>query len=187
MVLLAGVGLIALGSGSGLIALPYEMFILDQRMPVVFRLHMLSSGVALLLLPAVIAARQRPSLHRKMGRVLAFFVIAGALTALPVAVLSHASFAARAGFFAQGVVWLSLLTAGLMAIRRRDRGTHQRFMMAMAAVTTGAIWFRLMTGTAILLHLPFEASYAAASWLGWLIPLTIVTRVPHLVPGLMRP
>ncbi len=184
MAMLAGVGLVALGSGSGLIALPYEMFVLDQRVPVVFRLHMLSSAFALLLLPVVIAARQRPSLHRKVGRVLAFFVVAGALTALPVAVLSHSSWPARAGFFTQGVVWLSLLTAGLMAIRRRDRGTHARFMIAMAAVTTGAIWFRVMTGAAILLHLPFEASYAAASWLAWLIPLTIVTRAPGLVPPL---
>ena len=74
-----------------------------------------------------------------------------------------------------------------MAIRRQYRDTHMRFMIAMAAVTTGAIWFRVMTGTAILLHLPFEASYAAASWLGWLIPLTIVTRAPGLVPSLLGP
>ena len=54
----------------------------------------------------------------------------------------------------------------------------------MAAVTTGAIWFRLMTGTAIMLKLPFEPAYAMAAWLGWLIPLTIVTRWPGLVPVL---
>ncbi len=153
-------------------------------MPVVFRLHMLSSAVALLLLPLVIGLRHRPSLHRKVGRVLGLFVIIGALTALPVAVMSHSSVAAKAGFFVQGLVWLGLLTSGLMAIRRRDRGTHARFMVAMAAVTTGAIWFRLLTGAAIMLELPFEASYAAASWLGWLIPLTVVTRWPALVPAL---
>ena len=72
-----------------------------------------------------------------------------------------------------------------MAIWRRDRVTHARFMVAMAAVTTGAVWFRLMTGTAIMLDLPFEASYAAASWLGWLIPLTVVARAPNLVPALL--
>ena len=184
MALGAGVGIIALGSGSGLIALPYEMFVLDQRVPVVFRLHMLSSALALLLLPLVIGFRHRPSVHRKLGRVLGFFVVIGALTALPVAVLSHSTFAARAGFFVQGLVWLALLTAGLMAIRRRDRGTHARFMVAMAAVTTGAVWFRLLTGAAIMLKLPFEESYVLASWLGWLIPLTIVTRWPSVVPAL---
>ncbi len=161
------------------------MFVLDQRVPVVFRLHMLSSAMALLMLPVVIGLRHRPSLHRKLGRVLGLFVIIGALTALPVAILSHSSDAARAGFFVQGLVWLSLLTAGLMAIWRRDRVTHARFMVAMAAVATGAIWFRLMTGTAIMLKLPFEQSYAVASWLGWLIPLTLVTLRPGWVPALL--
>ena len=184
LILLAGVGVVALGSGSGLIALPYEMFVLDQRVPVVFRLHMLSSAMALLLVPFVIGVRHRPSLHRKLGRVLGFFVVTGALTALPVAVLSHSSLPARAGFFVQGLVWLALLTGGLMAIRRRDRATHARFMVAMAAVATGAIWFRLMTGTAIMLKLPFEQCYAMAAWLGWLIPLTIVIRFPAVFPAL---
>ena len=163
------------------------MFVLDARVPVVFRLHMLSSAFALLLMPLVIGLRHYPPLHRKLGRVLGFFVVTGGLTALPVAILSHSSFAARAGFFAQGLVWLALLTSGLMAIRRRDRATHARFMVAMAAVTTGAVWFRLMTGSAIMLKLPFEVSYAMAAWLGWLIPLTIVTRAPGLVPSLVAP
>lgn len=152
------------------------MFVLDQRVPVIFRLHMLSSAFALLLVPVVIGARHRPPLHRKLGRVLGFFVVIGGLTALPVAVLSHSSWPAKVGFFVQGLVWLALLTKGLMAILRRDRITHARFMLAMAAVTTGAIWFRLMTGTAIMLDLPFEASYALAAWLGWLVPLTIAAR-----------
>ncbi len=160
------------------------MFVLDQRVPIVFRVHMVSSAFALLLLPLVIGLRHRPRVHRKLGRVLGFFVVVGALTALPVAVMSHSSFAAQAGFFVQGLVWLALLTAGLMAIRRRDRATHARFMVAMAAVTTGAIWFRVLTGSAIMLELPFETSYAVASWLGWLIPLTIVTRWPNAVPAL---
>jgi len=160
------------------------MFILDSRAPVVFRVHMLSSAFALLLVPLVIGLRQRPPLHRNLGRLLGFFVVVGAVTALPVAILSHSSLVARAGFFVQGIVWLGLLGAGLRAIWNRDRATHARFMVAMAAVTTGAVWFRLMTGSAILLELPFEESYAAASWLAWLIPLSIVTRWPGVVPAL---
>ena len=31
-------------------------------------------------------------------------------------------------------------------------------MLMMGAVTTGAVWFRLITGTAILLGLPFDAT-----------------------------
>ena len=112
-------------------------------------------------------------------------VLAG-LTALPVAALSASAPLARAGFFAQGLVWLWLLFQGWTAIRAGDRARHARFMLAMAAVTTGAVWFRLLTGTAIVLHLPFEATYAFAAWAGWLVPLAIVWKSPGLMRAFVR-
>ncbi len=167
-----------------MIALPYEMFVLSQRMPVVFRLHMVSAAAALLLVPFVIAYRHRPQMHRMLGRVLGAFVVIGGLTALPVAIFSESSLAARAGFFVQGIVWMALLAAGIAAIRGGKRTTHARFMLAMVAVTTGAMWFRVITGSAIALGLPFEPVYVAAAWLGWLIPLAIVTAMPGLTRDL---
>lgn len=170
-----------------MIALPYEMFLLAKRMPLLFRAHMLTSAIALLLLPVVIAVRHRAHLHRMLGRLVGAFVVAGGLTALPVAIFSESSPIARAGFFAQGIVWMILLARGILAIRSGDRHAHVFFMLAMTAVTTGAVWFRVITGSAILLHLPFEAFYAAAAWLGWIIPLTLVTAnrvelIRHLSP-----
>lgn len=66
-----------------------------------------------------------------------------------------------------------MFAAGWRAIRARDVPSHTRLMLMMAAVTTGAVWFRLITGTALLLHLPFEAMYAFAAWAGWLMPLAV--------------
>ena len=177
MLLSIAVGLVAIGSGTGLIALPYEMFVLAERMPVIFRLHMVSAAAALLLVPFVIAHRHRPATHRMLGRVLGAFVVIGGLTALPVAIFSESSLAARAGFFVQGIVWMALLFAGIKAIRSHDREMHARLMLAMVAVTTGAVWFRVITGSAIALGVPFEPVYAAAAWLGWLMPLAIVHYV----------
>ncbi len=166
-----------------MIPLPYEMFVLAARMPVVFKLHMVSSALALLLIPAVIAMRRRPDVHRMLGRLLGAFVVIGGLTALPVAILSESSIAARAGFFVQGIVWMALLAAGVMAIRRGNRTLHVQMMLAMAAVTTGAVWFRLITGSAIYFQLPFESIYAVAAWAGWLVPLLIVLYFPgHSTP-----
>lgn len=150
------------------------MYLLTERVPVVFRLHMAASAMALLLLPIAIATRRRPSLHRPMGRAVGIFVIVGGLTALPVAVLSSSGEIARAGFFVQGLVWLGLAWAGYNAIKARNRQAHARLMLMMGAVTTGAVWFRLLTGTAILLRLPFEPMYAFAAWAGWLAPLTLI-------------
>ena len=156
------------------------MFVLAERMPVVFKAHMVSSALALLLIPAVIAMRRRPDVHRMLGRVLGAFVVIGGLTALPVAIFSQSPVAARAGFFAQGLVWMALLAFGIMAIRRGNRVRHVQMMLAMAAVTTGAVWFRLMTGSAIYFGLPFEPIYAFAAWAGWIVPLSIVLYPPAL-------
>jgi uncharacterized membrane protein len=180
--LIVAIGVVAIGSGTGVIPLPFEMFELAERMPYVFRAHMLTSAVALLLGPVVIMLRHRPRLHRMLGRVVGAFVVAGGLTALPVAIFSHSALAARAGFFVQGLVWMYLLTRGVAAIRCGDLKRHAHTMLAMYAVATGAVWFRLMTGTAIWLHLPFEPVYAAAAWLGWMMPLMIVLFLSTLSP-----
>ena len=149
------------------------MYLLAERLPVVFSLHMAASALALLLLPLVIATRNRRDLHRPLGRALGVFVVVGGLTALPVAVLSSSGEIARAGFFVQGLVWMVLLGLGWQAIRMKDRRRHAHLMLMMGAVTTGAVWFRLIIGSAIALGLPFEPMYAFAAWAGWMIPLSL--------------
>ena len=162
------------------------MFVLAERMPVVFKAHMVSSAGALLLIPAVIAMRRQPYMHRMLGRLLGAFVVIGGLTALPVAIFSHSSLMARAGFFVQGMVWMSLLAAAIHAIRNGNRARHVSLMLAMAAVTTGAVWFRLMIGSAIYFQLPFEPIYAAAAWAGWLVPLGLVLYFPSVSQSMRR-
>lgn len=171
LLLTLAVSVVALGSGAGLIALPFEMWLLDQKLPGVFRLHMLASALALVLLPVAIGLRRHAKLHRRTGWLLGAFVVIGGLTAFPVAIWSHSSLVARSGFFVQGIVWIGLLATAIAAIRSGDRQRHALLMLAMAAVTTGAVWFRVLTGSAIWLQLPFEPAYAASAWLGWLVPL----------------
>jgi hypothetical protein len=185
VVLIIPVGLVAIGSGTGVVALPYEMFELAGRAPILFPAHMVSSALALLLVPVVIMLRHRPELHKPLGRLLGGFVVIGGLTALPVAVMSHSTPWARAGFFVQGLVWLYLLGAACAAIRVRDIRRHAKLMIAMAAVTTGAVWFRVLTGAAIALHLPFEPVYALSAWMGWMAPLAFVLSKPRLVATAM--
>src|SRR3990172_8502172 len=105
-------GLVALLQGSGTLNLPFNLYLVDQRLPWIFRLHMLASGLSLLLIPLVIVTRRERSWHRPLGRLAAVCVTAGALTALPVALMSESVAMARAGFLAQGVVWMTLLAAG---------------------------------------------------------------------------
>lgn len=169
------VSMAGLASATGYAPLPLELDMLDERLPVLFRAHMVFAAVALLLIvAAIISRRVAPRWHRALGRAAAGAIIAGGLTALPTAALSLASPPTRAGFFVQGVVWIALLTAGWRAIRRGDRRTHRQMMLAMAAVASGAIWVRL----ALLLLATMQTSpgdaYALIAWSAWLVPLAVV-------------
>ena len=171
-------GIVAMMQGSGGLKLPYNLFLVDERLPGLFRLHMLASGLSLLTIPtALFLARRRSPWHRAVGRLAAICVVAGALTSLPVALASESVAMARAGFFAQGIVWLALLAAGVGAIRARRVLDHARFMLAMAAVASGAIWVRLTTTIATGWDLPFDPLYSCAAWAGWLLPLVLVWRL----------
>lgn len=161
----------ALLSATGRQMLPFDLVVLDHRLPVIFRVHMAASGLALVLIAAAIAVRTQPALHRVVGRLAVAAVVVGGLTALPSALLSTATGVARAGFFAQGCLWLLLLAAGLVVIRVRDRRRHRRAMLAMASVASGAIWLRLALVAIAAADWPFEACYAAAAWASWLLPL----------------
>jgi len=171
-------GMVAMVQGTGAIPLPYNLFVVDQRLPGIFRLHMLASGAALVLIPLVIAVRRDGAWHRPLGYAAALFVLLGALTSLPVAIYSHSVDVARAGFLAQGIVWLALIALGILAARRRRLTAHARIMLAMAAVSSGAIWVRLTTALATTYQLPFDSVYGCAAWLGWLVPLAAVILLP---------
>jgi hypothetical protein len=175
-------GLVALVEGVGAMPLPFNLHVVDVRLPGVFKLHMLASGAALVLIPVVFALRRRPAWHRPLGRLTAALVVAGALTAFPVAYESTSVLPARLGFAAQGTVWLGLILAGVRAIRRRDRARHATLMLAMAAVASGAIWVRLTTAVATAYHQPFDPVYACVTWLGWLVPLALVLTLAQPRP-----
>jgi hypothetical protein len=181
-------GVVAVTQGLGAIPLPYNLFVVDQRLPGIFKLHMLASGAALLLIPVVIALRRNSAWHRPLGYTTAVAVLLGGLTSIPVALYSHSVAMARAGFLAQGLVWLALIALGIMAIRQRRYADHARLMLAMAAVASGALWVRLTTSIATSYDLPFDPIYGSAAWLGWLVPLAAVTLLPTpWAPSLRKP
>ena len=181
-------GIVAVAQSLGAIDLPFNLYVVDQRLPGIFKLHMLASGAALLLIPAVIALRRNSAWHRPLGYAAVVAVVLGGLTSLPVAVYSHSNAVARAGFFFQGIVWLALIALGYMAMRQRRFADHARLMLAMAAVASGALWVRLTTTVATGYDLPFDPVYGCAAWLGWLVPLAAVTLLTTpWTPALRKP
>lgn len=174
IVLVLLVSLTALRSSFGLVRLPIELVLLDEHLPCIFRVHMAASGLALGFGFVTLLVRHAPWAHRPLGLITAVLVAMGGLTALPSALYSEATAVARAGFFAQGCVWLALLGSGLAAIRARDVTRHRRAMLAMYAVASGAIWLRLATAAIASFDIPFATGYVLAAWLSWSIPLSLV-------------
>jgi Predicted membrane protein (DUF2306) len=163
--------LVAIALGLGLLQLPYPLYLVLLRLPLLFPLHMIASGLALILIPIAAFTRHWRGIHRAAGRLAIAAVVVGGITALPVALASEATMMARAGLFVQGVSWLALAAFAVAGIRRGDVGHHARFMLAMAAVASGAIWLRVVTAVAAAAGLPFETVYALAAWACWLVPL----------------
>jgi predicted membrane protein DUF2306 len=170
--------LVAIFEGAALMPLPFNLHLVDVELPGIFRLHMLASGAALLFIPVTIAVRRDRGWHRPLGRLTALMVLLGGLSSLPVAIFSHSVDVARAGFFAQGIVWLALIALGVAAVRRRQFADHARLMLCMAAVASGALWVRLTTAVVTAYGLPFDAAYGCVAWLGWMVPLALVTLLP---------
>ena len=157
----------------GVLALPYPLWLVEQRLPLLFRLHMVSAGLALVAVPITIACHGC-SLHRLVGRIAATLVLAGGITALPVALASEAYWLARLGFLAQGLAWIALLLAAVHAIRRGDRLRHMWLMLAVATIASGALWLRVAAWVAAGWGDSFDAAYALAAWLAWMLPLGAV-------------
>ena len=152
---------------------PEALAIKAELLPLIFPVHMISGGLALLLVPLTFMLRRRPRWHRPVGRMTAMVVAVAGFTAFPVALVVPVTIVSAWGFAAQGTAWLILLGLGLHNIRRGRVARHRAFMLLMAATTTGAVFFRIYLALwAIwgdLRH--YEAFYALDAWMAWSLPL----------------
>ena len=170
--LLAGpVSAVALLEAFGGVPLPLALEGLAERLPLVFRLHMAASSLALVSMILALILRKGTLLHRWAGRSALLFVLAGGASGLPCALLSDAVWLGRLGFFAQGLAWLALAGLGWRSIRQGRVASHRALMLMMAAIASGALWLRALLVPVQWIVVDFEAYYAALAWISWLVPL----------------
>lgn len=165
---------------------PEELAIKVELLPLVFPLHMVSGGLALLLVPLTFLLRRRPRWHRMLGRITAIDVVLAGVTAFPVALVAPVTRVSALGFSAQATVWLTLLTLGIHNIRRGRVAAHRACMLLMAATTSGALVFRIALATWAIAGSArhYEAFYAADAWLAWSLPLGLTAFLLHRTGGL---
>jgi hypothetical protein len=151
---------------------PDLLLVKVEALPLVFPLHMATGAFALVLVPLAITL-SGGRWHRGVARLAAADVVVAALTAVPVALESPLTRVTAAGFTTQAAVWLTLLGLGVRAIRRGDVRAHRAFMLLMAAVTSGAMFFRLFLACWVALegYAHFKTAYGCDAFAGWLTPL----------------
>ncbi len=93
------------------------------------------------------------------------------LTAFPVALVAPVTRISAAGFSAQGAAWLVLLVLGIVYIRRKQ--ALRARMLMLAAVTSGAVFFRVYLALWAIFRL------AALVWNGSM--RSMLDRVAHPV------
>lgn len=154
---------------------PEALAVKLELMPIIFPIHMVTGGLALLLVPLVLFLRGT-RWHRLVGRVAAVDILIAGVTAIPVAVLLPVTKISAAGFAAQGLTWMVLLSFGIWNVRAGRVAQHRACMLMMAAVTSGALFFRLYLGLWKYFGLPkyFYTFYALDAWMAWGLPLIIM-------------
>jgi len=154
---------------------PESLAIKVELLPLIFPLHMITGGLALMLLPLAIGLRPRPAWHRLFGRIAAVDVLLAGATAFPVAWVAPVTVWSAAGFTAQATTWLSLLALGIRNICLRRVEAHRTCMLLMAATTSGAVFFRVYLALWAMLgaRRQFETFYACDAWIAWLLPLAL--------------
>ncbi|RYH94632.1 MAG: DUF2306 domain-containing protein, partial [Acetobacteraceae bacterium] len=135
-----------------------------------FWTHVLAAGLALALMPFQFWQRlrtRRRGLHRWLGRTYGLAVLAGGLSGLYMAFFAKTGAIAGAGFFLLALAWLTTTTIAVLRARAEDIDGHRRWMIRSAALTFAAVTLRLYLPLAMILGLPFDASYTVIAWACW--------------------
>jgi hypothetical protein len=118
---------------------PELLLIKVEAWPLVFPVHMVTGGLALVLVPLAFCLRGKPS-HKWVGRAASFDILVAGITAIPVALENPLTMLTAAGFVTQALVWLGLLGLGIWHIRRGRLKAHQAAMLLMAAAHCGMLF-----------------------------------------------
>ncbi len=182
-ILLAGIGFFVASTAWKALRAPWlvddfpeALAVKVELLPWLFPLHMMTGGLALVLIPLTLLLRRKPRWHRLAGRTTALNVLIAGITAFPVALVAPVTPLSAWGFAAQGAVWLVLLGLGLWHIRRRRIAAHRACMLLMAATTSGALFFRIYLALFSLygdVRL-YETFYAFDAWIAWSLPLCVM-------------
>lgn len=132
--------------------------------------HFIGGAIALLIGALQLNAPLRTrfiSLHRWLGRIYLFAVLAGSVAGLVLAPGSFGGLVAQMGFGALAVVWFVTTLLAYRSIQGRDVSAHRAWMIRSYALTYAAVTLRLYIPASQAMGASFEIAYPVIAWLCW--------------------
>jgi uncharacterized membrane protein len=126
---------------------------------VAFYVHIVASGLALILGPWQFSQRLRDRhsrVHRWNGRIYMISLALGSVAAFIMSMFNSVGISGFFGFAALAVLWGWTALRGYKAARARQFREHQAWMIRNFALTYAAVTLRLWLGVLILVQLPFS-------------------------------
>ena len=161
---------------SGFRLVPGEIAANRFPTPLGLRVHIVASGLALLIGPFQFARalrRRQPRVHRWLGRTYVVACLVGGVSGGLIAMFSSSGPVAGAGFLGLAISWLAATTLGYRAIRTGDVARHRRWMTRSFALTYAAVMLRIYLPIAMVVGLEFSQAYPVIAWLCWLPNLVV--------------
>jgi uncharacterized membrane protein len=174
---------------SGFRLVPGEIAANAFPTPLGLRVHIVASGLALLIGPFQFARavrRRLPRLHRWLGRTYLLACAVGGVSGGAIAMFSSSGPVAGAGFLGLAVSWLAAGMLGYRAIRSGDVDRHRRWMTRSFALTYAAVMLRIYLPVAMVVGLELSQVYPLVAWLCW-VPNLAVAQLLIVRSGAHRP
>lgn len=140
--------------------------------------HMVAGGLAVILTPLQVSRMWRRGDRRKhvyLGWALVPIVTIAALTTPPISFNMSYPLWSELGFALGSVAWFGALVMGIWHIRRRNFEMHKRWMVMMAALSFGAVSFRLQLPI-LRLFWDMDVVFPYLGWTCW-VPNVIVVAI----------
>lgn len=186
VLLIIGVGLYPFSffftdSAAGFMNFKKTEFELESFWVIVFYVHILLGGVALLTGWSQFSKKIRAKnigLHRSLGKVYIVSILFSSIAGLYMAVLANGGIIAKIGFSGMSIAWMITTTIAYTSIRKRNIEQHRSWMIRSYAVTLAGVTFRLWLPLLLFgFNMNFILVYRIDSWVSWVLNLVIAEMI----------
>ncbi len=141
---------------------------------IAFYLHIIFSGISLLIGWIQFSKGRLRKLHRKIGYAYVLSVIIGAISGVYIAFSATGGLISSVGFIALGIGWFYFTIIGYYQITLGKIQRHKAYMRYSYALCFAAVTLRLWLPLLVLILDDFIFAYQITAWLCWVPNIILI-------------